>query len=83
VGSGAVNVTTAERSELELLLSGVAPVAMLNLPPTASPDQIRSAALQGITKWRTAAGDPLADPTYIEVCDVAARTLEQIYATAG
>jgi hypothetical protein len=83
VGSGAVNMTPSERSELEMLLSGVAPVAMLNLPPTATPDDVRAAALQGITKWRTAAGDPLADPTYIEVCDVAARTLEQIYATAG
>lgn len=83
VGSGAVNVTADERVELERLMSGAAPVIVLGLPPTASPDDIRNAALTGISRWRTAAGDPLADPTYIEVCDVAARTLEQIYATAG
>jgi hypothetical protein len=83
VGSGAVNVTADERTELERLMSGAAPVIVLGLAPTAAPDDIRNAALTGISRWRTSAGDPLADPTYIEVCDVAARTLEQIYATAG
>jgi hypothetical protein len=79
VGSGTVNVTAGERAELERLLSGASPAALLGLSPTAPADEVRNAALVGISRWRTAAGDPLADPTYIEVCDVAARTLEQIY----
>jgi hypothetical protein len=81
VGSGAVNVTAGERTELERLLSGAGAEVVLGLGPSASVDDVRNAALAGISRWRTAAGDPLADPTYVEVCDVAARTLEQIYTT--
>ena len=82
VGSGAVNVTAGERAELDRLLSGAPPAALLGLPPTAPADEVRTAAMAGISRWRTAAGDPLADPTYIEVCDVAVRTLEQIYSSS-
>ena len=74
-------MTAGERAELERLLSGASPAALLGLSPTAPADEVRNAALVGISRWRTAAGDPLADPTYIEVCDVAARTLEQIYSS--
>jgi hypothetical protein len=81
VGSGAVTVTAGERTELERLLSGAGADVVLGLGPSASVDDVRNAALAGISRWRTAAGDPLADPTYVEVCDVAARTLEQIYTT--
>lgn len=80
VGSGSVTVTPDERAELDRLFSGGPPSMLLALPPTASADDLRTAALTGISRWRTAAGDPLADPGYVEVCDVAARTLEQLYA---
>ena len=53
---------------------------MLGLPAGATTDDVRAAAIAGISRWRTKAGDPLADPTMIEVCDVAIRTLERTYA---
>ena len=84
VGSGAVVLADRERVELDRLLSGQAPPLLVGLDATATSDAVRTAALAGIGRWRTLATDPLADPTLVEVCDVAARTLEHVYAgTAG
>ncbi len=82
VGSGAVTFSDAERSELETLFSGVEGAASLGLSPSASQAEMQSAAIAGISRWRTLASDPLADPTFIEVCEVATRTLEHIYSAA-
>ncbi len=83
VGSGAVMLADSERAELDRLLSGLAPAMLLGLDATATPDAVRGAALAGISRWRTLASDPLADPRLVEVCDVAARTLEHVYAAAS
>ena len=80
VGSGVVVLTDEERAELDRLLSGLTPALLLGLDESATSDELRSAALAGIGRWRNLATDPLADPTMIEVCDVAARTLEHVYA---
>ncbi len=82
VSTGAVQVTPEERSELDRITSGKAGAAVLGLPAGATTDDVRAAAIAGISRWRTKAGDPLADPTMIEVCDVAIRTLERTYADA-
>lgn len=79
VGSGAVVVPSADRAELDRLFSTTDPASALGLASGTPVDQVQAAALTGIAKWRTAAADPLADPTYIEVCDTAARVLESIY----
>ncbi len=79
VGSGAVSFSDAERHELELLFSGLDGAVLVGLTGSASQADVQSAALAGISRWRTLASDPLADPSFIEVCDVATRTLEQIY----
>ena len=80
VGSGAVAFADGERSELSRLLSGQAPALLLGLDASAPSAAVRAAALAGIGRWRDLATDPLADPTMVEVCDIAARTLEHIYA---
>src|SRR5690606_9404239 len=82
VASAAVSFADAERAELERLLLGSSPAAALGLPPAASPDAVRDAALAAITRWRTRAGDPLANPAFVEVCETAARTCESFYAAA-
>lgn len=82
VASAAVSFADAERAELERLLLGSSPAAALGLPPAASPDDVRDAALAAITRWRTRAGDPLANPAFVEVCETAARTCESFYAAA-
>ncbi len=83
VGSGAVVLANHERAELDRLFSGVGAATSLGLEQQAGSDEIRSTALAGISRWRTLASDPLADPTVIEVCEVATRTLEHIYADAA
>ncbi len=82
VGSGVVSFNDGERSELDRLFSGHDGATSLGLVSSASTAQVQAAALAGISRWRTLASDPLADPTFIEVCEVATRTLEQIYSTA-
>ncbi len=82
VASGAVALDDGQRLELDRLFAGLPPSGALGLSPSATDEQIRNTALEGIARWRTMAGDPLADPMSIEVCEVAARTLERIFTTA-
>jgi hypothetical protein len=83
VGSGSVRVNDGERVDLERLLLASSPGAALGLGESASADDVRSAALSAISRWRNRAGDPLADPALIEVCEAAARSCEAIYASTG
>jgi Dynamin family len=79
VASGAVAVPANQRAELERLFTGPPSPAMLGVSPSSATEQVQSAALAAISKWRTNASDPLADPTTIEVYDTATRVCEQIY----
>jgi hypothetical protein len=83
VASGAVRVPAADRAELDRLFAGTDPGVALGLGPNAAADQVRAQALAGIGRWRTAAADPLADPTMVEVCETAAWVLESIYGSVG
>lgn len=83
VSSGVVTFATDEATELDRLLNGNGPAQMLGLSQAATSDEVAAAAMVGIARWRTLASDPMADSTFIEVCEVAARTLEQIYADAA
>jgi hypothetical protein len=83
VASGAVDLSADERVEIERVVDGLRGAAVLGLPSTASGDQVRAASIEAITRWRTRAGDPLADPTTVEVCDIAVRSFERAYADAG
>jgi hypothetical protein len=82
VVTGEVRFNDGERSDLERLLLGTSPAAALGLSGGASKDEVRDAALQAITRWRTRAGDPLAMPALIEVCETAARSCEAYYSGA-
>ena len=82
ISTGAVSLSPAERLEMDQIVAGHRGAPVLGLPASASADEIRSAAIESITRWRTRAGDPLADPTTVEVCEVAIRTLERVYADA-
>jgi hypothetical protein len=79
VSSGAVTFAAEEMSELDRILNSSDPTHTLGLAPDTPTSEVLAATLAGISRWRTLAGDPLADPRFIEVCEVAARTLEQIY----
>jgi hypothetical protein len=80
VSSGAVNFNAKDTADLERLFSGAAPAGALGIVHTAPPADIATAALNAINRWRTRGADPLADPSLVEVCEVAVRTCESIYA---
>lgn len=82
VASGSVRIRDADRADLERVLLASGPEAALGLGATASPEQVRAAALTAIDRWRSRSGDPLADQALREVCETAARTCESMYAAA-
>lgn len=79
VGSGAATVVASERADLDRLFGSPPSPAILGLPEGTPIDQVQSAAATAIARWRTQAGDPLADPTTVEVYDIATRVVEQVY----
>ena len=51
----------------------------LGLAPAASAEELRGVALERAGRWHERAGDPLADPTTVEACELTARLLEQVW----
>ena len=82
VASGSVVVRDDERSDLDRVLMADGNGA-LGLGKDASPSSVQQAALRGVERWRSRAGDPLAAPALVEVFETAARTCESLYATTG
>jgi hypothetical protein len=82
VASGTAKVRDGEQAELDRLFLSSTPQAALGLASDADGAAIQSAALAAIERWRTRAGDPLADPARREVCETAARTCESLYAAS-
>jgi hypothetical protein len=80
LGSGLVSFASAEDAdEVRTILVADAPEDAF-AGTVAAPESLRSAALAAITKWRTRAADPLADPTTVELCDTVVRCCESFYA---
>ena len=82
VGSGAVRFNATDRADLEQLFAPAGGPSALGLAVNAGQDEVREAALAAVSRWRTRGADPLADPTLTEVCDIAARTCEAMYAAS-
>lgn len=83
VTTGGVRVSERERGELERLLMAPSPTAALGLGPSADAATVRDEALALVNRWRSRAGEPMADPRLVEVCEVAARLGEAMYASSG
>jgi hypothetical protein len=80
VASGAVKVREADRADLERILLASRPGQALGLGDDPDPATLRTAAISAIDRWRSRAGEPLADQALREVCETAARTCESMYA---
>jgi len=80
ISTGAVALSAEERAELEPIVAGRVGAEALGLAAATANEEVRAAAISAIGRWRTRAGDPLADPAKLEICDVAIRTLERVYA---
>ena len=70
------------RAEGERLLgaTGLDPAARLGLPADAGRDDLRSAALAALERWRTAGSDPLARRATVDAIDVVTRACEALLA---
>jgi hypothetical protein len=79
VASGGVAVNERERAELGRLLLSSSASAALDLAEDATTEEIRAASLAAVSRWRSRAGDPMADPALAEVCETAARSCEALY----
>ena len=79
VASGAASVLSAERGDLDRLFASPPSERSLGLAPGTPRPQVQAEAMKAIARWRTQAGDPLADPTTVEVYDIATRVVEQVY----
>lgn len=79
IASGLVELGDDEQADLTRLLLGTTASQALGV----SADGVRTAALDGVTRWRTRAEDPFADPPTREACEAGARTCEVFYAGTG
>jgi hypothetical protein len=68
------------RREAERLLGaeGAAPTDRLGLAPVAAVGEVRAAAAEALTRWRTRAADPLATRATVDACELLARACEEI-----
>lgn len=80
--AGHVEMSDEDRAEVDRLGSSD-PRARTGLGSDASPDQVRSAALAGVERWRARAGNPLSDRRAIEAAEIISRAYEEIYASAS
>jgi hypothetical protein len=80
LGSGLVSfAAAADADEVRTILVAEVPQAAFG-SAAGSSESLQTAALAAITKWRTRAADPLADPTTVELCDTVVRCCESFYA---
>ena len=71
-----------ERAEVQRVVLASSRTVALGLPEDADPDRQKAVALSGIERWRARAGDPLAEPAVLEVCETMARSYEGLYVAA-
>ena len=82
--SGAVRLGRDGTEARQVLGDGGAdPRHRLGLPPTASPDDVRTAALTAIGRWRSVAEDPLLVKEAREVAHGVVRTCEALAIAGG
>lgn len=81
--AGHVEMSDEERAEVDRLGGSADPRLRTGLASDASADDVRSAALAGVERWRGRAGSPLSDRRTIEAAEIISRAYEEIYASAG
>jgi hypothetical protein len=80
--AGHVEMSDDERAEVDRLGGSADVRARTGLGAESSSDDVRSAALAGVERWRARAGNPLSDRRTIEAAEIISRAYEEIYASA-
>jgi energy-coupling factor transporter ATP-binding protein EcfA2 len=81
--TGAVELTAAERAEVDRLCGAAPAGERVGIGAEATASQVRAAALDAIERWRSRAASPLSDRRTIEAAEIVSRAYEGIYAAAG
>ena len=80
--AGHVEMSDDERAEVDRLSSPGALATRAGVALEAPPDDVRTAALDGVERWRARAGNPLADRRTVEAAEIISRAYEEIHAAA-
>jgi predicted GTPase len=80
--AGHLALADLDREEIDRLCGDGDGATRLGLPPDATSDAVRSAALAGVERWRARAGNPLSDRRLIEAAEIVSRAYEAIHAAA-
>jgi len=84
VRSGLVLFSDAEQSEVGRVTDDRNSLAgRLALAAGSNPAELKAAALGGVERWRTRAGDPFAGSDAVEACETMARAYESAYIEAS
>ncbi len=81
--SGRVALAADERAEIDRLCGSGSPAERAGLADGAPAAEVRQAAVAGIERWRSRAGNPLSDRQTIEAAEIVSRAYEEIHAQAG
>ena len=83
--SGVVRLPTEVLDEAERLLGGEggAAAARLGLDPATGPDELRSAALDALSRWQRRAESPMSGRAVADVARVVVRSVEGVLAGLG
>lgn len=79
---GHVPVSDEERQEVDRLCSAASPARRAGLPEPSTVDEIRTAALAGVERWRARGADPLSNRRTVEAADIISRAYEEVFALA-
>lgn len=77
--SGMLRMSPEAKAEISRLTAGGPAASRVGCAPGASEDEIRTAALTGIERWRQMASSPLIDRDSADAYNIAVRSYEGIY----
>lgn len=78
--SGQTQLSDDDVAEIRRLAVETDDRLRLGLDSARSEADLRQEAVDAASRWHTRAGDPLANPTTVEACELTARLLEQVFA---
>lgn len=81
--AGHLELDAFERDEIGRLVGAGTDGERVGLATDASAGAVRAAALAGVERWRSRAGNPLSDRRTIEAAEIVSRAYEEIHAAAG
>ena len=81
--SGQITLAPDERAEIDRLCGSGPAAERAGLAARSAPDEVRAAAIAGLERWRSRAGNPLSDRQTVEAAEIVIRAYEEIHAEAA